>query len=185
MDVAWLSTGSWSPASFRLRRRKQCTASDEWWNKTPRKLPTKTIAHSWAWKIFSLTTSGSGSTTISTTNAKTGDISWESPPILPGATTQKSLSQFVLFPTFPNSHAKKMKEPTSLFTTSGHFPFGCKTLLQPFRFLSGFPYSLSASLPTAAFLHGKCFPHTPEAKTHARFLSAFPKPPPSASPEAV
>jgi len=98
---------------------------------------------------------------------------------------QQSPSQFAPFSTFPNSHANKMKEQTSLLTTSAHFPFGCKPLLQPFRLLSSFTFSLSASLPMSVFLHGKCFPHTPEAKTHARFLSAFPKPQTSAFPEAI
>jgi len=80
----------------------------------------------------------------------------------------------LLHVSLPFSREHSRVDKRKINTTAHHIhicPFGCKTLLQPFRFLSGFPYSRSTSLPTTVFLHGKCFP-----QIHAQSRSICPKP---------
>ena len=91
----------------------------------------------------------------------------------------------VSLPFFMSTSGLIKGKQTPLLTTFASFASGCKTLLQPFRFPSGCSYSLSASVPLAAFLHRKCFPErpnkTPEAEaspwgqTHARSRSHMPE----------
>ena len=70
----------------------------------------------------------------------------------------------------------KCRNNHHLLTPPVPFLSGCKPFLLPFRFHSGFPFSLSTSVPIAAFLHRKCFPQTrPEAISHMPDSTALPR----------
>jgi len=78
-------------------------------------------------------------------------ISSQTPPIIIRRYLQIVCSLSHLSPFFPKTHANKMQKQSSLHHTLRTFSLrvssGCKTLLLPFRFPSGFPYSLSVSVP--------------------------------------
>jgi len=99
-------------------------------------------------------------------------ISSQTPPILIRRYLQIVCSLSHLCPFFPKTHANKMQKQSSLHHTFGTFSLrvssGCKTLLLPFRFPSGFPYSLSVSVPPRfrslhSYIGNAFHKHTPGA----------------------
>jgi len=73
------------------------------------------------------------------------------------------------FPLFPEKlMLTKCRNNHHFITPSVLFPSGCKTLLLPFRFPSGFPYSLSVSVPPPfrslhSYIGNAFHKHTPGA----------------------